>query len=380
MRSSIVPIRSLCAAKQLVALSLLVSGLNGSSVQSVAWAQDRPQGSESGESIRVVERFQQAQVRYVHVPKGLVKSGPSDGSYVTSTLPSGTRVEVYLETSNGWSGIRPPEGSHNWIPAPSAFLLPGGKTAEIVEENTAAWIGSSDPIAGEWKWQTALLKSQIVQVLGEQSQPSADGTKSLWYRIAPPQGEFRWIRTSQLSDVPTGLSEQSVAPNSASKKMSDLQVRLASHSETTEAKVGGSGVQQANAQRVVQESGDGEMVWSNEADAIAEAERLIREEQSVAMQDAPEGSLIVPDEEGVVPLESVEASMTPQQLAKAKRQQAAQHQVDSLKHWDALQMTDPKLRMKPLASVLGLVGFGIVEADRKPVRTNCHGASSVSSK
>lgn len=372
MKSSIVPIRPQCAAKQLVALSLLVGGFNGLSLLSIACAQDQHQdqqsGSTSNESIRVVERFQQGQVRYVHAPKGLVKSGPSDGSYGTSTLSSGARVEVYMETSNGWSGIRPPDGSHNWIPAQSAFLLPGGKTAEIVEENTAAWIGSSDPIASEWKWQTALLKSQIVQVLGEQSQPSADGTKSLWYRIAPPQGEFRWIRTSQLSDAPSGLSEPSVAPSATAKKVADSQVKLASFSEQSNGPAGGSKVQQANAQSVDQEAGNGEMVWSNEADAIAEAERLIREEQSIAMQGAPDESVLVPDEQGIVPLESVEASMTPQQLVKAKRHQAAQHQVDSLKHWDALQSTDPKLRMKPLANVLGLVGFGIVEADRKPVR------------
>lgn len=344
----------------------------------VVCAQNPKQQESRQETVRVVQRFEQGKVRYTHAPKATARSGPSEESYATTMLPLGTRVEVYLETSNGWSGIRPPDGSHNWIPASSAFLLPGGKAAEIVNDNTPAWIGSSIESTNGLKWQTSLAKTQVVQVLGEQSQKSEDGTASLWYRIAPPQGEFRWIRTSALSDTPSASAEQQNAPNStpaiATSTQSDSQVQLASHQESTKGKVLSSKVQQASGQKELGDTIDGKMVWSDEASAIAEAERLIREEQEAAMQGAPEGSLpegslIVGDEPESMPLESVEQAMTPQELAKAKRHQAAQHQVDSLKHWDSLQATDPKLRMKPLASVLGLVGFGIVEADRKPVRS-----------
>lgn len=331
-----------------------------------------PKQSGREESVRVTHRYEQAKVRYTHAPKAIVRSGPSEESYGTAILPLGMRVEVYVETSNGWSGIRPPDGSHNWIPASSAFLLPGGKAAEIVNDNTPAWIGSAIDSTNGLKWQTALLKTQVVQILGEQSQKSDDGTTSLWYQIAPPQGEFRWVRTSALSDLPNPSSEQKDAPNStpaiASSKPSEGQVQLASHQETKQKSPVSSKVRQASVQTEGGDVVDGKMVWSDEASAVAEAERLIREEQEAAMQGAPEGSLMVGGEPDAMPLESVEQAMTPQELAKAKRHQAAQHQVDSLKHWDSLQATDPKLRMKPLASVLGLVGFGIVEADRKPVQ------------
>lgn len=358
--------------KRLNTALLLGCALVSTMQYEVACAQNGTQTASDEESVRVVQRFEQGKVRFIHAPKAIVRSGPSEDSYGTAVQPAGARVEVYLETSNGWSGIRPPDGSHNWIPASSAFLLPGGKAAEIVNDNTPAWIGSSIDSTDGLKWQTSLLKTQVVQVLGEQSQKSEDGTANLWYQIAPPQGEFRWIRTSLLSDSPSATTQQKDAPKSegqsASASPSGSQVQLASHQETKKNSSVPGNVKQASGQQGIGEVVDGKMVWSDEANAIAEAERLIREEQEAAMQGAPTGSLLVDGEPDPMPLESVEQAMTPQELAKAKRIQAAQHQVDSLKHWDSLQATDPKLRMKPLASVLGLVGFGIVEADRKPVR------------
>lgn len=351
---------------------ILGCALVGTIHSEAVWGENpKPQASRE-ESVRVVQRFDEGKVRYSHAPKAIVRSGPSEESYGTAILPSGARVEVYLETSNGWSGIRPPVGSHNWIPASSAFLLPGGKSAEMVNDQTPAWIGSSIDSTDGLKWQTSLLKSQVVQVLGEKYEKSEDEPASLWYQIAPPQGEFRWVRTSILSDSPHLSSEQKDALNStaaiASAKQSGSQVQLASHQEAKQEPKGLGKVKQASGQTELGEVADGKMVWSDEASAIAEAERLIREEQEAAMQGAPEGSVIFEEESDAMPLESVEQAMTPQEMARAKRHQAAQHQVDSLQHWDSLQATDPKLRIKPLASVLGLVGFGIVEADRKPVR------------
>ena len=79
----------------------------------------------------VTVQHENPRVRYVHVAKALVRSGPSDSYYETSTLKKGTSLDVYLETSDGWSGIRPTESSHDWIPSNVAYVLPGGKTAEM---------------------------------------------------------------------------------------------------------------------------------------------------------------------------------------------------------------------------------------------------------
>ncbi|MFN7889162.1 MAG: hypothetical protein ACK5OC_02625, partial [Pirellula sp.] len=158
-------------------------------------AEETTNKPSSDSKVHITQQYETGKTRYVHMAKCLVRSGPAEQNYATSQLEKGARVEVYLETSDGWSGIRPPQGSHNWIPASSAYLLPGGKTAEIVEDETAAWVGSETQKPSKLQWQTGLVKSQTVSILGEEYQLANDGEKKLWYQIAPPQGEFRWVRT-----------------------------------------------------------------------------------------------------------------------------------------------------------------------------------------
>jgi uncharacterized protein YgiM (DUF1202 family) len=208
--------------------------------------------------------------------KCLVRSGPAEQHYATSQLEKGARVEVYLETSDGWSGIRPPQGSHNWIPASSAYLLPGGKTAEIVEDETAAWVGSETQKPRKLQWQTGLVKSQTVSILGEEYQLANDGEKKLWYQIAPPQGEFRWVRTSQLSDV--------VGPSNNAPRRSDTTspVQTASFESASNAP---SGNTSKVVQAAAQETSEGEIVWSNEAEVLQQVNRQIESEQSVVRNE-----------------------------------------------------------------------------------------------
>ncbi len=342
----------------------------------------------------VAKRFETGKTRYVHVNRGIVRSGPADSFYATAYLPPNGRVEVYLETSDGWSGIRPPDGSHNWLPATAAYLLPGGATAEVVEEGAPAWVGTDLKQPPKMLWQTGLQKSQVVQVLGEESQQSEKGASTLWYRIAPPQGEFRWIKTSQLSDEPTQVTEPQ---ERASEKES---VELASHARApspkpaspdqekhpTSAAVSQAAHSAGLATLASTEGEEGEIVWSDEAEVLSRINQQIRAEQGELTRGLPGGGTTVMHS-GEIPVEngfesdayyegephfedatSVEVAMTPEELKRAKRHQSARHQVDSLMHWDALEATaDPKLRVRPLASVLGVIGLGVIEADRKPI-------------
>ncbi len=209
----------------------------------------------------VAAHFDKPKMRSVHTNKATIRSGPSERYYATSTLMSGATVDVYMETSDGWSGIRPPAGSHDWIPSNIAYLLPGGKSAEIIEEKSPAWVGSDSPDVSEFMWQMELVKSQQVQVLGEELQMADDGKKQLWYRIAPPQGEFRWIKTSQLSDSPP-------------VKSMDRSIQLASHVEDTmpiAGKTAPSGKPSAQS---------GKVVWSDEKQALDQVEQQIQREQA----------------------------------------------------------------------------------------------------
>ncbi len=113
-----------------------------------------------------------------------VFAGPHNKYYQTGSLKRGTSVDVYLETQDGWCGIRPPEGSYDWVNAEHAYLLPGGKRAEIVGEATQAWIGTSIKVPQAHQWQIQLQPTQVVDVIGEATQAigsekSSYGTRSL---------------------------------------------------------------------------------------------------------------------------------------------------------------------------------------------------------
>jgi hypothetical protein len=336
-----------------------------------------PKGPSNSATIE--RSYDTPRIRYVHGTKATIRCGPSDQYYLTTTLPPNARVEVYRETSDGWSGIRPPLGSHNWIPAKNAFLLPGGKVAEITEDETPAWVGTESEQVKQLMWQTGLVKTQQVQILAEEYQRNEEGAKQLWYQINPPPGEFRWVRTAVLVDaIPGGPS---VAKTNAKKKSDPSEQVVPARFE----KAVGSGVAQAAAleePEALPQGGDGEIVWSNESEVLSKVNREIAAEQSkikgqMQAQGIPvsriangeESSLLVDDGQEVVMDEPME-SLTPEQMKRAKRRLAAQHQTDSFKHWEALQNSDnPKFRTRPLSSVLGLVGLGIVEADRVPTNT-----------
>ena len=306
-------------------------------------------------------------IRSVHANKAIIRSGPSDQYYATLTLAKGAVVEVYLETSDGWSGIRPPAGSHNWIPSNVAYLLPGGKTAEIIETETPAWIGSDSHEVTEFMWQTSLTKTQQIQVLGEEMQMSDDGKKQLWYRIAPPQGEFRWVKSSQLSDSITVADPPSLATPMPNKKSNQVKtndkIQLANHIE--EASIAPA----TNEQNVDGKNADGKIVWSDEKEVLAQVDRQIQSEQAeldrkVGADGAPIKTSVLQDNRPASKTKPRPGASRP----SMNQQKAFEHQTDSMRQWDAMQNSEsPKMRVGPVSSILGLIGVSVVEADRAPV-------------
>jgi SH3-like domain-containing protein len=322
---------------------LLVSSFvsSGSEYHPLAAAEPATPAKAKPVPAYITVQHAQPKIRSVHTNKGLVRSGPADRYYVTQTLRRGSQVEVYMETSDGWSAIRPPSGSHNWIPSHVAYLLPGGKTAEIIEQDSPAWIGSESPDQSDFMWQIALAKTQQVSVLGEETQVNDDGKKQLWYRIAPPQGEFRWMRTAQLSDA-----------------------QIAADREPRE-----SPVQSASYQEPITESG--KIVWSNEEEVLANVDAEIQREQaSVQSQLAKDGIPVSSEDVGLPKNPSSGTKIRPIAAnAKVSKAKGAEHQIDSFKQWDAMQSSGKgaKMRVGPVNSLLGLVGISVVEAERAPV-------------
>jgi SH3-like domain-containing protein len=348
----------------------------------------------------VAAQFEKPKIRSVHTNKANVRSGPADKYYATSTLPNGSTVDVYMETSDGWSGIRPPAGSHDWIPSNIAYLLPGGKSAEIIEDKCPAWVGSESSDVSEFMWQMELRKSQQVQVLGEELQLTEEGKHQRWYRIAPPPGEFRWIKTSQLSDsMPSPTKDQGV--------------QLASYAEDST----------PAPSKAKQSPPTGKVVWSDEQEALDQVDRQIKREQadiqrkmaadgvhveigapkvevkggtpaklasnrsSIIKNQEPESLLVVSDDEpsesGTVISEPVETRIRPlpaksnaprikstTKPSSKSMAKSTEHQIDGQRQWEAMQATDPKPQVKPLNSVLGLIGFSIIEAAPAPASTH----------
>ncbi len=384
------PIQTKCMRRRSIAIALLLGC--PLFVPGQCALADGPSAKEKTKQVPayVAAQFDKPKVRSIHTNKATIRSGPSERYYATSTLTSGATVDVYMETSDGWSGIRPPAGSHDWIPSNIAYLLPGGKSAEIIEDKSPAWVGSDSPDVSEFMWQMELVKSQQVQVLGEELQMTDDGKKQLWYRISPPQGEFRWIKTSQLSDSPP-------------VKSMDRSVQLANHVEDTMPIVG----KPTQAAKPTAQSG--KVVWSDEQQALDQVEQQIQREQSeIQSKMAADGvhvnmgspkievqprsihakqisyatkefgsgepeSVLVDNEETDFPTAQTTRIRPMVAHPKPKRTvvsaNSTEHQLDGQRQWEAMQTTDPKLRIRPVSSLLGLIGLSVVEADRAPATT-----------
>lgn len=131
----------------------------------------------------------------IAVDAAVVRSAPSDSAYSTGSVVRDRYVEAYFRDANGWCAIRPPQGSFSWINAKfvrresdsvgrivaaSGKAVPARVGGATVEESAIVQVG--------------LKNGRSVKILGETRLP--DG--STWLKIAPPAGEFRWLRSSDL--------------------------------------------------------------------------------------------------------------------------------------------------------------------------------------
>ena len=105
----------------------------------------------------------------------------------------------------GWLAIRPPDSSFSLIPVASLRRAAGSNVAEIAGSDVVAWIGSNLDHTGDHKWQVQLEAAEKVVVLGTiQQRLHQAAAEEKVARIAPPAGEFRWIRHRDLqAPLPT---------------------------------------------------------------------------------------------------------------------------------------------------------------------------------
>ncbi len=156
------------------------------------------------------------QIVYFSFPIGTesapVFASPSEETYQTGVVSRGEEVEIYFRNDDGYCAIRPPKGSFSWVNgkfiqleqdsygrvvSPSSKAIPSRVGAQTPEASSVAQIG--------------LKNDQRVKIIGQTQ--LKDG--SVWYKIAPPPGEFRWIhesslvRSTALSQLPSKLISRS---------------------------------------------------------------------------------------------------------------------------------------------------------------------------
>jgi SH3-like domain-containing protein len=134
---------------------------------------------------------------FVAYDKAFARCGPSSEYYRTDPLRHGQKLEVYVETEDGWLGVRPPEESFCWVPASTIETSDRGQSGEVIEDRTVAWIGTNLGRAKRYRWQVQLAEGEPVTIIGRSEREGPDGPQ-LWYRIVPPSGEFRWIHRDQI--------------------------------------------------------------------------------------------------------------------------------------------------------------------------------------
>ena len=156
---------------------------------------------------------------YIGADDVYVRSGPGQNYYPTDKLKAGEVVEVYRHDPGGWYAIRPPKDSFTWVSGRHlqwtgmAPKVPGIGT--IKGEGVAARVGSRfseirDVI------QVRLHDLEAVEVL---EKVATGNGSSVWYKIAPPSGEFRWVYGKYVdpADPNRGIRKPPNADNAVSQ-------------------------------------------------------------------------------------------------------------------------------------------------------------------
>ncbi len=158
--------------------------------------------------------------------QAMVRSGPDQVHYATEQLEQGMAVQVYRHDPGGWCAIRPTQGSFSMIPE-SVVEIVEQNVGRVIDEGTQAWVGTRLGAVDKPLWQIKLRQGELVEILGEVSWPNPEGHSTIWYQIAPPAGEFRWMHRSDLQlplpNTSIKVAEKSADFPSTSKAMADGQ-------------------------------------------------------------------------------------------------------------------------------------------------------------
>ena len=145
-------------------------------------------------------------IGYITADQVDARSGPGDEYYATMRLSRRDRVEVYRHDPGGWFAVRPPQHSFSWVSG--EFVRRAGDTGEVIGDRVIVRVGSQLDNSRD-VIQMRLNRGEQVQILGSKEFDDGAGPR-VWYQIAPPPGEFRWVHGRYVSSQP--LEPEHAAP------------------------------------------------------------------------------------------------------------------------------------------------------------------------
>ncbi len=160
-----------------------------------------------------------------------IHSGPGLDYYATDQLEQGSEVVVYQHVGQQWAAIRPPEGSHSLVPI-GALEVSGADDLGTVRNEVKTIVGSRLSSLQHDVEYITLQPGDVVQILGSREIALEDGQDLVCYEISPPAGEFRWIRTEDLSREPVEQKK------SLSERLADIRRRSTTRNDSTSELVG----------------------------------------------------------------------------------------------------------------------------------------------
>lgn len=160
---------------------------------------------------------------FVASSEASVRSGPGETYYPVLNLKIGDAVEVWRHDPGGWLAVRPPEGAFSWISA-DFIQQTGEKTGRVTGNEVNVRVGTKfsdlrDAI------QLQLSAGDEVDILESRTLRTGD-QETLWFKILPPAGEFRWIAARHVVLHPSELPP--VAEPNLATSPTDSGVRQAS--------------------------------------------------------------------------------------------------------------------------------------------------------
>lgn len=144
----------------------------------------------------------------------VARSGPTYATYSTERLAKLVQVEVCQAGPAGWVAIRPPRDAFDWLPAAAVKVASDRKSGEILADDTPVYIGSNIKKVEQHASGTKLKQGDRVQILAEKSVAKEGGAADVWFKIAPPSNEYRWV---QLKNISTKLPGQLSADEAAER-------------------------------------------------------------------------------------------------------------------------------------------------------------------